>query len=632
MKTLFRDLFLLFSILIVGSLQAQTNTNLGNVNVSGYLSVGGTFTLKNITGSAQCAAISSTGVFSGSGAPCGAPVGTAFYALPQCGTLPNCTQIHDDGQLILDAVYNNGSPNVASGSSDPCFVSGDVGKIVFATNLAQQGYDSFINSGLTITQTTIKTVNSCHSIVLNGNASSNSTVNTPFYWGSDDTTGLNTAGAAAELACSSLYVPGVNAQGTGPGMMLFSSQLFGVGANYNCMASVGGWRTGFAVFGSAPNATFFVVAPNFSSSSCTNGGIGLNWCFGPTYYGDTEAGGFQLQNFSITGFGDSDPTNSFTSLAAFMVVGSNSTVQNVFMTGFGSSQSGFIGFKTQGNAVVSVDNAQVDGFGYQAGEFDGNTIMRGGSFFGDVPGINLGINGYTLSNGNQMGCNSGGPVVEVFSSGNFYSNTDAAQTNGCSGAGSIGVYVHGGHAYFNTSNLTVTTAGSIGLKIDNNGVVQAGQTTISGTGSGSQAFNVASGSSFYDTCGNLITSASANTISGNIFGSCSITGTALTTGGVALTGWDTSTVTGVRADSDSQRGTFTITLGGSPGTTNTVVITFPTPFLAVPPGGCRMTFNSTSTGGLPTSIVPGAVSATSASFTVNGTFSTGTEIFQYACQ
>jgi hypothetical protein len=151
------------------------------------------------------------------------------------------------------------------------------------------------------------------------------------------------------------------------------------------------------------------------------------------------------------------------------------------------------------------------------------------------------------------------------------------------------------------------------------------------TGTG-YIYNAAtSGSAIYDMGGNEFTQNAGGgffTGSGTIYGSGSITGAAQTTGNIALTsGWSSSSVTA--ASGTSLREQFTITLGGSPGSSNVVTITFPTPFPQAPL--CTLTDVNATTSALPTSITNGSITATTAAFTVNGTFTSGTEVFQLVC-
>ena len=156
--------------------------------------------------------------------------------------------------------------------------------------------------------------------------------------------------------------------------------------------------------------------------------------------------------------------------------------------------------------------------------------------------------------------------------------------------------------------------------------------TIAGTAymDASSPPGLAGAGTIHDDCGN--TFVTTGSFSGSWFGSCSTTGAALVTADIALTsGWDTSTKGTISGD--SHRGTFTVTLAGTPTSPGVITITFPTAF---PPGQtpqCAM-LNIGGNNVFPTSIATGTVSGTSAAFTVTtGTLTTGdTMTFQYSCQ
>jgi hypothetical protein len=255
--------------------------------------------------------------------------------------------------------------------------------------------------------------------------------------------------------------------------------------------------------------------------------------------------------------------------------------------------------------------------------------------------------------GTFSGYIEGSSYIRVGAGGNLQISSDGTQING------IEFYGSGGNVYCSqgavlavnssiggTSTVTKSTVnGGATLWIDgcqlstaggtntffatggNNTTVHATHLTQTGTPTNYMQGDVR----FFDECGNGAPLGGVGSWTGTYNGDCSITGTALVTGNIALTsGWDTSTKSAISGS--SKRGQFTVNLAGAPASPGVITITFPVAFRFTAPI-CRMDLVGGTSSTIPTQITTGSVSTTSAAFNVvfSGT-PTGTMIFQYACQ
>lgn len=206
------------------------------------------------------------------------------------------------------------------------------------------------------------------------------------------------------------------------------------------------------------------------------------------------------------------------------------------------------------------------------------------------------MNGYYCCGLNADLTTDAGSTYQDWGSG--FDNAGCGQSNfNISGVVELnGSRISGGCSSGNQSLVSVLTGGN--LKWDNGGCVRVRgneSCLIGSTGSETHAKGitfVAAGTGkpiglsgtarFFDECDNSASGGAANIFpAGSVYGSCSIAGTALVAGNVALTsGWGTSTVTS--ASGNSQRGQFTIAATGTPGANPVVTVTFPNPFFAAP--------------------------------------------------
>jgi hypothetical protein len=195
-----------------------------------------------------------------------------------------------------------------------------------------------------------------------------------------------------------------------------------------------------------------------------------------------------------------------------------------------------------------------------------------------------------------------------------------------SGTGSAAVCSWGAGNIFNAlgSYVVDTASNGNGYACQVSGpLLIASGTTFTGAGSGGAINNVNAGCLFKDLGGNSFTNGIVNSVAAPIYGSASITGATLATGGVGLTsGWSSSTVTAASGDSHSM--TFTITLAGTPTTGAVATVTFPTAYLAAPKS-CIQQSSGTQ---VLTSVAVGTPSTTAVTFTYTGTLTAANTIIE----
>jgi hypothetical protein len=136
------------------------------------------------------------------------------------------------------------------------------------------------------------------------------------------------------------------------------------------------------------------------------------------------------------------------------------------------------------------------------------------------------------------------------------------------------------------------------------------------------------GSKEFDLGGNTTTNRFS--ISGNVYGAASITGTQQVTTNIVLSGLGTGLTAPSSASGDSLNEVFTYTLGTAPGANGTATVTFPTPFWSATGLSC----SAQVIGGTTPAILPIAVgtpSVTAVTLTYLGTFTTGTVITRLTC-
>ena len=288
------------------------------------------------------------------------------YAAPSCGSQTNCYPIKDDGQVVWESAnWSAGSPNV---NCPACtFTSADVGKIFFGTTASHFGYSFQLTSIVTCGQTTIASVTDSHDIVLSAPCADASGGDSPIIWGSDDSAPLASAWTAAVNSCSTLQLPGGNAEGNGPAVMLVQQAEFdtpaGNPSRATCSLGTEALRSGLGLRGVDISSTVIVPTPNFSFASCTYGLSG-NGCFGSINDGGN------LSDFTIWGGGNSAPTGGNNAVVmdlnaqvAVSPTSGNNAIHHVVLQGWGAGVTGIkIGVLIEGGTEVC-DGLDEDGVG-----------------------------------------------------------------------------------------------------------------------------------------------------------------------------------------------------------------------------------------------------------------------------
>ena len=544
-----------------------------------------------------------------------APNATAIYVSPNCSiNSANCQSVYDDVQVASQATFSTSSNTITTASTDPPFVASDAnnGKIAFGTGNCTSANPANCYNGLS--QVTITAFNNAHSITVSSDPLINCTPSITnacyFAWGHDDTTGLKAANTSSIAQNLPIVLP--------CGRMFFQSMpFFNPSSNVlNTTRSLSGCSKG----------TTLIPTPNFDYTSCNHG------CF---WYDGQNAGNniYQvgavydhLKDFTINGLGwnaslASDSlsviaTATETEIDNVEINAWNENTAHVFpgfhlkfahMVGGGSYGGGNPGIECDGVAITDPVPTELEG-------------VMGGAGGQSRQGL-LVINGHCIVKGGwyYIGSASGNTAAGI--------EVDGGRLDDFGSFTSF-IYQTGGEANLDNTILTyyeyVLTGGELHIHDVKN---------TNNYGGGNYPGIVQTGGNVYDECGNLFAVA-PTPLTGHWFGSCSADGSALTTGNVALTsGWDSSTVSAVGDNGNNHRGSFTISLAGSPGSSNVVTLTFPNAAGYVIPPVCVWSQNSASTGAIPSSLQPGTTTTTTASVTVNGTFSASTtEILQYNCQ
>ena len=515
---------------------------------------------------------------------------TVVFVSPNCGGVINCFPVNDDTQVVWNsATYSSGSPNIACPACT--FVSGDVGKIFFATNVLYPGFTSQLTSIVTCPQTTIKTITDSHDIILNANCTSSSVIDTPIVWGSDDTSNLTAAWAATVAACTTLQLPGINAQGNGPAAMLVQSAEFdtaaGTPTKANCGIGAEAQRSGIGLHGVDISASYIIPTPSFDFTSCTWGYSGAA-CF------VSVNDGLNATDFSIWGVGVSNPSGA-TSKVIMDVDGAvsvtpttgNNTLSRINIMGWGAGSSGIgTGLLLEGGALLC-NSVNVDGAGMNAVKVTGSgtaqacSLLNAFDTWSNTLVVTGGANFSTFGGSFGVIGATNGCGVDVAGSSTWSSHGDFIGAATVSSVNN-GLCVAGTARLFGSQAVMGNAVGTAAYVSASGGKLYSQDSTFSISGTGSTA--VYNTGSYFDLGGNVIsgpTNYTCSTCTG-LFGSASITGTAQTATNITpSTGWGTSGAAGngVSAVSgSSQLMQFTITAAGVPTLNPTVAVVFPVPF------------------------------------------------------
>lgn len=574
-----------------------------------------------------------------------------WYLSPNgCGSLTNCTPVKWDVKVEHDCSFTSSSATITCPEAN--FSSADVGKIEFGT-FQESGYEAGTAAdvgGLDVPQGTISSITSSTEVVVSVAATASCTATggnlCSFAWGTQaDDSGIATAEAAAwtnPTNCYTLEMPsGAAFVAKGHFDSLPGSACGGNGIQ--AVGEVGTLDTrqqGPELAGEGAGSTVLIPLPSFDytsgavGDSC--GGIQSNndICFGASL-------SLFAHDFTIDGLGVT--SSSAAGLYLWFTPGGNtcSGVQerNLHFSNWNLTGGG-VGFRT-GSCAGSASNIYVQNFGSEVCDFAGgsSTSPYALSFvtcFGGDSERAVEFSGFISSNeGNYQGnydVNEYEALVDsstVFKSSNdFFGN----QSPGITGI----LFGVSGTAFLSNDTLNQTAPGGTSEVVYLNvsgAALYANNTYFNG----SAATNVrlllsVSGSSFFDGGGNLfIEGGVANSISGSVFGSGSITGTTLATSNIGLTsGWGSGTTVST-ASGDSHSFQFTITLAGTTSSPEATV-TFPTAYF-VAPQNCIAAPVAGTDASLITSVTVGTPSATSVTISYAGTFTASDTIIQgMVCQ
>lgn len=555
-----------------------------------------------------------------------------------------------DGQYNFNAVTSNGSKTITCATCN--FVGSgtfsDVGKTVFVTNWAGTGFQSMTSAVVVMPEDTIATVNSATSITTTTQTATATVCNAGsacfIAWGHIDDTGMSAADAANVAACSTLILPGLNRQGTGPAVMMLHAAHFN--NNGNCTIGTGAIRSGFGYKGKDISSTVLMATPNFNAASL------------PFF---SNADGPNIQDLTITGGGVSNPGVAFAAKTIMvMSPANNSASHHVSCVGWGANATNGIkyGIQLGGNSLEGF-YIEEDGCGQTgihkvnstaaANQIDvhsliaydnsyGNVYVDGSNTFG---GANQPFNVFGGLYGNSnTGCVfsiTGGATASLFG-GNYGGGTGQGESNDiCVGFAALpsgNVTTSGNTLFMDQSFLAMSgSAGSHFVFV--NGATDSfhmSGTTIAGTAATAILTAATAGGLIYDDGGNVITATGTLfTGSGNMIGSASINSPCVAANFVTTSGWGTSSIGTVSGDSHAC--VFTITGAGVPAAGPVLTYTFPVtsskPFYVAP--RCTLT----QTGGTFAVLTNPAhvVTATSDAITFSGTaVAAQTYTFVEACQ
>lgn len=547
------------------------------------------------------------------------------------------------------------STTVNCTGGDIAFTSADIGKIEFGTTGTTQINSNQLNSVLAIAQGTITAVNSATQVVVSiastANCTPSSTTACTFAYGTqDDATAINLAATAAfntaGATCAMEFPAGAAFIGTSVLNGQSTNQCMGSSPNSGVLADT--TSTGPVVNGQGPGATTLVLLPSFNFASCTTGS-GSTSCNGTTP-------NLHIYNFAVNGL--QNPVGGTHAVTLWEAIGGSGggvcdggvTVWNMSFSNFGltaaNSLNGF-GFGSQSCNDSTMWNVNVSSFGAIPCVWNGagNTnnayglLCFGASsyVFGLRGTANSILNTYgsqflTVMNNNVATISCGGSIGQTWNStGDLFG--PSVNSSGLT-VTSVAI-CNAGSANMNFDRATMaiptTTTGTSQIFFLNaSNVVHMRNSVVTATGTNNRFINLGAGDTFFDDGGNTIKNGTvANTITGGYFGSASVTGVTPAGSAFGISACGTTAAPTVAAGSTTRAGSITLTIAGGPVTACTITYTFPatslSPFM-VAPSKATLTGQGGTVAAFPTSITRGAVSTTSAAWTINGTFATGNTV------
>jgi hypothetical protein len=478
---------------------------------------------------------------------------------------------------------------------------------------------------ITCPQTTIASMQSSTAVTLTATCTATSGVNNLFVFGPDETTGFINFMNAVANACGTGIFPA--------GKIITQAPPQLTPPTVNCVSADPQQRLGPTLIGQGVGNSQILPSPNFDFTKCTNGGASTSCFFGAA--GPGSPSGENCMNLSIFGSGNGNPTSA--TAHNLVEINNGAYYYNCSFLSWAGATSNLTGAFFNGTPQ-SIIGVQVDGFGFLNCNVSGATtgVTLSQMFCGDSNGSSLQVGGGIVQSnqniwGNSYGSNVnvtlvnvGGILVsngDIFSGGINAGNTDT--TLSVTG-GSSNVHITNGTIYCGAANFTCLFIGTSGNNVHLQG-------TKIGSGATGHTLNLVAGANLFDDGGNTFAAGSGNTLSGNVFGSSSITGTALVAGNVVPSaGWGT-TATVTAPAGDSHLFTFTVNSAGTgQAASPTLAVTFPTPYITAP--GCSA-IQIGGTGAIADLTTTTGPSTTTVTFTWNATPAAGlTYIIQGRCQ
>jgi len=488
-----------------------------------------------------------------------APNQNAIYVSPNCGTQTNCFPIHTDAHFVTDAVTTGSSAIVTSATAN--FTGTDLqgrpiaktGQVAYVLN-SSTGAPVCPASQATLT---ILSIDSATQIHLSGNCGSPLTGAT-LAWGDDDTTDINTAWASAVNNCAPLELSS--------GYSLISSAVM-IASLVSPCDGTGPRYAAPKISGVNETTDFIIVAPSMNWTSCTGGMSGAA-CIGGQK--STAIKELTITGLGLTGFSAGtknlveENDGSTLSRVDIEQIGQSATSGLTCLLNESSTSGNYVGgvFNCgQAGTVINPINGPSSSFGFYYGPAGVDTLEVSNTNCTAPLCGQVGINSIYIAS------NSTNPAIKVDTGAVVTDLQPLIKTSYVETAGT-----------YNIANGSLP----FGVQVDSGGVFTSHGTTL-GQGGLSASINCLTGSKSYDLGANIFNPGSGQpNCAGLLFGSASITGATQTTANVALTsGWGTSPSVSA-ASGNSQRESFTITVGTTPSANPVTTVTFPTPFLATP--------------------------------------------------
>jgi len=530
-----------------------------------------------------------------------APNQNVIYASPNCGTQTNCFPVKDNG--FQDTTCNWANTSSTVNCTDGPFTAAMVGERIAGYATCSTDAAAYANTLGSQSGTIISSYVSTTQIIASNPATGTQASAGCIYVASMDDAGFTAVEAAADASptCPAINLP-AGIMGTKephftslPAACEKEGRVTGI-ANAAPM---------FEVDGQGSGVSMLWWPPDFDLAACTvNTSVCMNIRF------------TRFHGWGITGGGL--PTTSVTNKAIVSMFPGNALgfLDNWSCINFGllNPTSQLVGLNPTSYEIIAT-NTVLDGcgdisVGDPSGTLTAGTLFALNSSFQDSSYITM-----QLVNFNSMGRNYFGldatqqNNTAVFYGGNIsLAPLDFVDNNGAPAGNRWCWWTKAASETFISNGATCNIGAGIAATFWASPTIKLQNTSITGLISTDQTT-----AKFFDYGNNTLTDG----LSGpwNVFGSASITGTTQTTANVALTsGWGTSPSVSA-ASGNSQRESFTITVGTTPSANPVATVTFPTPFLATPicsvkdSGGTNPFLNATM----------GTVTTTTAAVDVVGT-------------